>query len=609
MPTIVLHAVNAGNKIETIKLVREITGLGLAGAKEAVENVQQGNPYSITDIPDERISAVIKDLENIGCVVFREGSSPIPTTSELKSITADRTEYNLFGKPVTFNAAENRYLDLQCLEQAAFFKSAELFSQWYQDRKEIEAVLQQYLPFAQGMLEKLILRPLFQQLAEFEIYDISWETYIKECAKFSNMKRICQQIITQNDKITQRQSDEEAYRKNRKAGRSRWEGGGFGLSGALKGAAMAGMMNATTGIAHSMVNAAGNAGSALSAATSREQLYQAPETKGQLLEAIWGDMYLTVCRHIDLVNLRKDRWIENSFSEDRANALLENAKNILEKREELLTQAFRLCPWNDQLITYIFTNYPGSRTAAIAAAQRFSVDLSAQTEEILSKEYTDEARRSESEAQAAKARILALMQEFNITESQTLDGLETDCLRRLCQGYETADQATCEQFMEAIRKYDAKSALKEPLLQDLQKRIEEIWSAEDGEIFDNLYMQTDITDAKAVMDAISYVQSKGRTSSTQKYLDALKACTPKNIANARLYRRTNRYKLYLVLAVLSALLAAAAPSEWITTIGWIAAILLFVLARSMKKSWKLLSIDGTIIHPALELVQSDESKK
>lgn len=111
------------------------------------------------------------------------------------------------------------------------------------------------------------------------------------------------------------------------------------------------------------------------------------------------------------------------------------------------------------------------------------------------------------------------------------------------------------------------------------------------------------------MDAISYVQSKGRTSSTQKYLDALKACTPKNIANARLYRRTNRYKLYLVLAVLSALLAAAAPSEWITTIGWIAAILLFVLARSMKKSWKLLSIDGTIIHPALELVQSDESKK
>ena len=231
----------------------------------------------------------------------------------------------------------------------------------------------------------------------------------------------------------------------------------------------------------------------------------------------------------------------------------------------------------------------------MAAAQRFSVDLSEQTEAVLSREYTDEARRSESGAQAAKGRILALMQEFGVTESQTLDSLETDCLQRLCEGYETADQAACEQSIEAIRRYDAKSSLKEPFLKGLQNRIEAIWSAEDGEIFDNLYMETDITDEKAVKDAISYVQSKGRTASSQKYLDALNACTPKNIANARMYRHTNRYKLYLVLAV-----AAVLSSFVLSAFGWIAAILLLVFARNMKKAWNLLSIEGTIIHPVLE---------
>lgn len=48
---------------------------------------------------------------------------------------------------------------------------------------------------------------------------------------------------------------ERAYRKEM---RGRWEGGGFGVGGAIKGAVTAGAMNAAAGGFHSTVNLIGN---------------------------------------------------------------------------------------------------------------------------------------------------------------------------------------------------------------------------------------------------------------------------------------------------------------------------------------------------------------
>ena len=145
-------------------------------------------------------------------------------------------------------------------------------------------------------------------------------------------------------------------------------------------------------------------------------------------------------------------------------------------------------------------------------------------------------------------------------------------LAQICQGYETSNESACEKLIAAIKAHKAPDAMKASFLQKVQARIESIWSAEDGEIFDNLYMKTDITDPRAVAEAISYVQSKGRTDSSQKYLDALNACTPKNIENARLYQNTNRYKTYIALAILSILVVAI----------WFLAVPLFYLEHEKK---------------------------
>lgn len=183
-------------------------------------------------------------------------------------------------------------------------------------------------------------------------------------------------------------------------------------------------------------------------------------------------------------------------------------------------------------------------------------------------------------------------------------------LAQCCSGYETADEAACEGFLAAIRAHKAPDGLKGSFLRKVQARIESIWSAEDGEIFDNIYLKTDITNSEAIAEAVAYMQSKDRTGSSKKYIKALNACTPQNIKSARMYKCTGLYKLYNLLALFFIIAGGLTSdlSDIVTGIFGILAIAFFILAWKMKKAWKTLSVGGTILHPAL-LSKPKKTKK
>lgn len=66
------------------------------------------------------------------------------------------------------------------------------------------------------------------------------------------------------------------------------------------------------------------------------------------------------------------------------------------------------------------------------------------------------------------------------------DRLEVDCLKRLCEGYQTANEAACEHLIEKLRCYPAQEKLKPDYFGQLQKRIETIWMEELESICQNL---------------------------------------------------------------------------------------------------------------------------
>ena len=602
-----------------------------------------------------------------------------------------------FGEKIDFDAAEIRYMDLFNMVPDAIHSVEKPFYEWYEKRGDIEEVLNQYKAFAQKTLSSYAIRALFPQLSENEIYDISENTYVRECVALSDSDQAFRDVRKTYQQILQKQQEAEEYREIRKDSRGRWQGGGFGLGGAIKGATQAAAMNAVSGLGHSLVNAVGNAGSSMAASSSKRELYK--RAKDSLLIGIQRDMANLFVSHIELLNQYEEELVTNSFDKDKSNALFENAKKLPDKRDPLLQQAFLECPWNEPLIKYLFANCPEGRSAAVTAAQVFSIDLRDQMETLLSYEYTEKDKSSEAAERKAQKRILSLMKKYGITESKTLDALEKNLLNRVCEGYKAADESTCEAMKTAVASYDVQEKLKPAFLSALSTRIEEIWntelaqicqgyetadektckemidainahhagdnfktpfleklherikkiwdeelaricqgyetadekscneminavnahhaaeehkaaflkkiqarietiwSAEDGEIFDNLYLQTDITDPKAVAEAIAYIEEKSRTASSEKYLKALKKCSPEEIKRARQYKYSIRPKLYPILAVLcggSFIFGAA-----LAVIGVPLAILFLWLRFRIKAAWNDLTLNGSVIPLAL----------
>lgn len=73
------------------------------------------------------------------------------------------------------------------------------------------------------------------------------------------------------EEIEQDKKLSKEERERRKALRGRWQGGGFSVGGAIKGAVTARAMNVATGIVHSGVNLVGNAISSIAANSSRKK--------------------------------------------------------------------------------------------------------------------------------------------------------------------------------------------------------------------------------------------------------------------------------------------------------------------------------------------------
>lgn len=615
--------------------------------------------------------------------------------------------YILFGQQISFSEAQDRYSRLVSAYINALFATTTEFTTWYHACGSIEKVLQGYVSEADRLISKYVDGPLYEQLLDLEIYDVGKETYRDNCMVLEPAQTACRRFKGLIQKVNDAKDAEIEYRESRKQNRSRVVGGGFGLGGALKGMATAGAINAVTGMGHSVVNAFGNVGSSLSAASSKYSIYKDEETFNCLCAALADCLGSTFSAHIQIVNERKPHCIDVFSDSDRAEALLENAKRFPDKAQHLLLEAFKQDPASFDLLQYIFLNYRRERKNVLTIAKSFGISLSDTITSILSQEYTADAKTDESKAQAARKRILSLMDEMGLSESETLDQLEQDCLdrvvanysanaascdeilnrirdytaseknkqaiikkhliwqlgaeyhveftpeeveaviapeytqearastpaaesakkqilykmsvmgaqqsttldqlesdcvARLCTNYTHADEKTCDAMLEKIRAYPAQEKIKELYLKKVQGRIEEIWSAEDGEIFDNLYLKTNIEDQSQKDAAIAYIKEKGRTSSSSKYLNAVTNCTPGNIKKAVAYVS---WKLCMaisaaILIIVSAVLLVAFDADiYLCMIPILVGAALLYFRSKLKKIWNTLTIQGTIFHPQI----------
>lgn len=329
--------------------------------------------------------------------------------------------YTLFGEKITFDDAAERFYDMQVQCQTVIGDVEKQFLSWYKQQGTIEYVLQDYSRFVNQIMQNYVIVRLFPQVHELEIYDLSLERYCERCLSLETSYDVWQELDERYTAIIDKQNAEEQYRANRKAMRAKWQGGGFGLSGAIKGAAQAGALNAVSGIGHSVINGAGNIVSSAEAAESKAKLFQSERTRNQILNGIIKDVGRFYRNHMELINSYRANYIRSSFDVERADTLFRNAKQYPNKRAVLLKESFRLCPWNEALQEYIFMNCPEEREAIFDAAKRFGKGLGHCVEKLLWQEYKQGDTSTEAQALIVKKRILSLMYTYKLQTSGALD--------------------------------------------------------------------------------------------------------------------------------------------------------------------------------------------
>lgn len=619
-------------------------------------------------------------------------------------------KYKLFENIIQFTEAEERAFDYQESLWQARAKASELLAKWYVSCGDIKTVLTKYPGKAQELINQYAIDPLYDDLAKIGIYDMPKTKFMDECGSVDGFADAFDEIRDYYNSIIDQLESEIEYRAERKEARGRVVGGGFGFSGAVKGMATAGAMNAISGLGHSIVNSIGNVGSEIDANAAKQRLYKNNQTLLILQDGIKADILAVYNSFMVYVNREKGDYICNVFHSDKAETLFQNAKRIDAKRKELLCEAFKLCPWDIDVLTYIYINYREERKNVWTAARRFRVDLHPAAEEVFSKMYdagarnseekavkvkkeiasqmkelgitvsgtfdriekdgvsrilggydtankenrmkmfaaveaydaadrnkacvvrekrvwelakkyrvtftqdeiekmlsdiyTQDAQISEERALVAKERIKTIMAEFDVKDSKIFDALEHDCIQRLCNGYLTADETTCNEMLTAISAYDALDKNKKPYVYGIRARIEAIWAAEDGEVFDNLYLSTNIQDQEEISKALEYIKSKKRTSSAGKYITAFTNCNTENIRKARIYQQTTTKFCkpggiaLIAIGILTLFMDIGLfVSLAISAMG----LILFSYYNNLKKVWDKLTINGTLVHASISL--------
>lgn len=515
------------------------------------------------------------------------------------------SKYTLLGKNVSFSDSADEFCKVQFLAWDLSAKCKDEFSTWYDSKGEIYGVLKNYFDELQSLVEERVLSVYFDMLPSYKIYDVSRESFFKRCLNLDSADDAFGRVSNQYTDIVDQYEEEVEYRAERKDSRGRVIGGGFGVGGAIKGMATAGAMNAVTGAGHSIVNAVGNASSKSNMESSIESLYA--NSKALLCNAIPRCIYATCEEFIKVVNEKVPNKIKSSFNHDESNAFLESAQKVPDEEISLLVLSFEKCPWNDDLYKYIFNKYEDERINLVKIAKAFKVDLSTTIEDLLSSLCDKkEVFGDEAYAKDVRNKMLKIMSDLDVKDSEALNVLEQTWLLKLCEGSEKADEATLNEMKSKVKAYDALDSNKKVVTDMLQALIEKIWAKEDNEIFDNYLMQADILNADAVAAGIEYINSKGRTASKQTYLAAFQNFTLKNVKKAKKYNDIigNKSKKlaydcigYLLVAIgLAVIFISDEPSFWTSTFLIILGIIQAVYMNGLKKTWKTLTINGSVVH-------------
>ena len=204
------------------------------------------------------------------------------------------------------------------------------------------------------------------ELSEIEkLFEIgAKKIYVTQCESlFNYIGTMIVEIGEEFGDLEVRNEIEKRMRQESAANRGRWQGGGFGVSGAIKGAVTASAMNAVTGLAYAGAGLVGNAVSGLGSMYGKQKaikkikdIFPALENMN---EKITEQFMIRI--HEEYPELYFDPWMADSPEEQRLRKGLLHVMISEEKKRVIINELLEINPanWrNGVIILVICAKYP-----------------------------------------------------------------------------------------------------------------------------------------------------------------------------------------------------------------------------------------------------------
>lgn len=251
-----------------------------------------------------------------------------------------------------------------------------------------------------------------------------FEKYGKDCYESLNNEivRLKQQYYA----IENEQEEAARYREERKESRGRWEGGGFGLEGAVKGVITAGAANMATGLAHSAINAVGNIGSSISAYNQKKEMYENKTNVRRLRDSTAYTMryayefIVQITEDETNIPIERPKWYSNDLQAQAA--VIDNIKKgYIKGKETILAECAKILqdnPYNEDAYNQFMTLCDDPKKQIEDMSVYFGLSTFADSKKRELKEYLDNINYYDrKELQEGKEKTLEWAIRFGIDTS------------------------------------------------------------------------------------------------------------------------------------------------------------------------------------------------
>ena len=402
-------------------------------------------------------------------------------------ISSGQVQYNGIRKPFYQYATE----------------AVEKFEQLYCNNQTIETVVEdapdQFVQSIEPVIGHCVDFLIQRHIYAVDI-DTFWEKYVGIIDQWSKPYYAIADRVAEI-RLNQEQLSE--YRTKRRQLRGRVIGGGFGISGAVKGMAAAGAMNAVIGMGHMLFNGLGEIVTSISTASALRRIFEDPQTLRTLKIGVYHSAFGCHLALVDCCNQYLDMNIPVPSADDvqLSQNYGNNAARIVDPTEKakLILSALELNPYEKDHYRALLDVYGDEKQELEQIAAYFGVDIgkikSAYIEDRMSAPAFTNADAKEQKtileqliqhtkiggpaAQPFQEKLCQLDKEARTVSGVTFDTLEEadesrtekDALDAIIRNVHWDDRFSLQESISRIEKYHSPLArfLRARLLQQLSE--------------------------------------------------------------------------------------------------------------------------------------------